>query len=238
MTDYELWLRINPRQYVDIEAFTNYFFSITLGMSWVEAKHRSSEERAELLQSKEIAKIQAARASLYEIVSRISYDKDGVSNEQFELSYSYLSDDTDCSDYGTDTYKLAKETKLYGRIMRLDTISPIMLQKHDLYSHLANVPASHRFPKAISYSALIKEMLGISSNYEYKSCIISHLSSVTVTFKHKALSCFASEYKDIMHDGLQSTITRDFGIISEKDFTDIRILFLIIPSPTSNLARL
>jgi hypothetical protein len=200
-------------------------------MSWIEAKHRRSEEKAELLQSEEIAKIMASRTSLYEIVSKVAYDKNGVSYEELEIPYYYLSDDIAYSDYGTDTYRLAKETKSYGRIVKLDTISPIMLEKHDLYSHLANSPASHRFPKAISHSDLIKETLGISSNYEYKSCAISYLSTVTIIFKHKLLSCFASEHKDIMYDGLQSIITKDFGIVSEKDFNDIRILFLIIPNP-------
>lgn len=202
----------------------------SLFMCWVEAKHRRSEEKAELLQSEEIAKIYAARESSYETVCKAVYDKDGVSTEQFEFSYFYLSDETSYSDYGTDTYRLAKEVKTFGRIVKLDTISPLMLQKHDLYSHLANAPASHRFPKALGYSSLLKETIGVSKKYGYKSCAISSLSSVSITLKHENLSCFASEHKDVMYDGLPSIINREFGIISEKDYGDIRVLFLLAPA--------
>ncbi|UYZ65294.1 hypothetical protein [Hymenobacter weizhouensis] len=197
-------------------------------MSWIEAKHRRSEEKAQMLQELEINKIRKQREDLFAIVDKLSYDNFGISRDVVEVSHCYLSDDTDCSDYGTDTYRLAKQVKLQGRVMQLDTISPTLLRKHDLYTHLANAPASHRFPAACSGSAVLRESLGLTREYNYKTCIIDELSHVSVTFSHGNAHCIDLG-KSVMPDDVQRYLTKRLSIISEKDFSDVRVLYLILP---------
>lgn len=197
-------------------------------MGWLEAKHRRSEEKAEILQIFEIEKIAASRHNLYEQVSNLSYDKHNVSRELLDYSFLYLSDDTACSDYGTDTYQLAKENRLLGRVLKLETISPTLIKKHSLYEHLANTPASPLFSASINYSLPLNEIIKTNKNYEYKSCIIYPLKSVRVTLKHKDMRQVSFRNNDTMPDGLPSLINLDFSIISEKDFQDIRVLFLLV----------
>lgn len=198
-------------------------------MSWVEAKHRRSEEKAEMLQAEELAKIDKSREEIYEKVSQLTYDKHGVSVEQVELSYLFLSDDTGCSDYGTDTYRLAKLTNAYGRIVKIETISPSLLRKNDLFSHLASTPASHKFPSACGYSSVLRETMKLERKYKYKSSHVSELSHVLITFNHESVSCFASDYNKPMPDGAPRTATRELKIVCEKDFSEIRIIFLMAP---------
>lgn len=196
-------------------------------MGWLEAKHRRSEEKAERLQLEELEKIRACRVSAFDRVAKLNYDKYGVSSEQLEFLHVYLSEDTDCSDYGTDTYRLAKETRLYGRVIKFDTISPAFVHKHSLYDNLARTPASHRFPTAIDYSPLLNEMIRYRKRYQYKACYMLSSDVTNVVLKHRDLSRIECRNMETMYDGLPATVNKEFNIITEQDFTDIRILFLL-----------
>lgn len=199
-------------------------------MSWLEAKHRRSEEKAEKLQSEEIEKIQVSRANNYENVSNLDYDKYGVSVEQLELPYAYLSDETCCSDYGTDTYRLAKEIKLCGRIIKLDTISPEFVRKHNLYDNLTRTPASPRFPSAVKHSPLLYEVGKNKHMYNYKSCYMPSSDAVNVLLGHIDSNRVEYKNRQTMPDGLPTILNEEFKIVSEKDFSDIRIFFLLAAS--------
>ncbi|MDO7887850.1 hypothetical protein [Hymenobacter cheonanensis] len=196
-------------------------------MSWIEAKHRRSEEKAELLQSAELEKIRLARESLFEVLSALAYDKHGLSIEEVDVTYLFLSDDTDCSDYGTDTYRLAKELNGRGRILKLETLSPFMLHKHGLYAHLANSPASSGFPAACSYSTALKALLGLERKYQYKSAQVIEDSSVYITFKHEGTNSFVST-DEIMPDGSPRQITKQLPVVCDKDYFNVRTLFLLV----------
>lgn len=196
-------------------------------MSWIEAKHRRSEEKAELLQSAELEKIRLARESLFEVLSALAYDKHGLSIEEVDVTYLFLSDDTDCSDYGTDTYRLAKELNGHGRILKLETLSPLMLHRHGLYAHLANSPASSGFPAACSYSTALKALLGLERKYQYKSAQVIEDSSLYITFKHEGTNTFVST-DEIMPDGSPRQITRQLPVVCDKDYFNVRTLFLLV----------
>ncbi|HEX8326056.1 MAG TPA: hypothetical protein VF629_00860 [Hymenobacter sp.] len=196
-------------------------------MSWIEAKHRRSEEKAELLQSAELEKIRLAREKLFEELSALGYDKHGLSIEEVDVSYLFLSNDTDCSDYGTDTYRLAKERSARGRILRLDTLSPSMLHQHGLYAHLANSPASSGFHAACSYSTALKGLIGIERKYQYKSAQVIEASTVYITFKHEGANSFVST-DEIMPDGSPRQITKQLPIVCDKDYCNVRTLFLLV----------
>lgn len=196
-------------------------------MSWIEAKHRRSEEKAELLQSAELEKIRLARERLFEELSTLAYDKHGLSIEEINITYPFLSNDTDYSDYGTDTYRLAKALNGRGRILKLETLSPSMLHQHGLYAHLANSPASSGFPTACSYSTALKALLKLERKYQYKSAQVIEASTVYITFKHEGATSFVST-DEIMPDGSPRQINKQLPIVCDKDYFNVRTLFLLV----------
>lgn len=196
-------------------------------MSWIEAKHRRSEEKAELLQSAELEKIRLARERLFEKLSALGYDNHGLSSEEVDVTYLFLSNDTDCSDYGTDTYRLAKELNGRGRILKLETLSPSMLHQLGLYAHLANSPASSGFPAACSYSTALKALLELEKKYQDKSAQVIGDSSVYITFKHEGANSFVST-DEIMPDGSPRQITKQLPVVCDKDYFNVRTLFLLV----------
>lgn len=180
------------------------------------------------MQLEEIEKIHTSRVSVFENIANLEYDKYGVSNQKVETPYVYLSQETGCSDYGTGTYRILNEINIYVRVIKLDTISPAFVSKHNLYDNLTRTLSSYRFPTAIDYSPLLIEMIEHRQRYQYKSCYMPSSDTVNVILKHKDLSRVERRNMETMYDGLPATITKDFSIISEKDYADIRIFFLLI----------
>jgi hypothetical protein len=199
-------------------------------MGWLEAKHRRSEEKAEALQAEELTKIQLSRKILCEKVEPLEYDKYGVSIELLEIEYKYLSEETGCSDYSTDTYRLVKESTVYGRVIKFDTISPAFIEKYGLYGKFALSPATNNFPVAIDYSVLLNCIIEKKQKYQYKSSWLMPFNEVVVSLKHRDSNRVDLRHLGIMPDGLPASVLKSLDIIAEKDQGDIRTLFLLVPS--------
>lgn len=106
-------------------------------MSWIESKHRRSEEKAEELQGGEWQKIKAGILLLGERIKAFKGTL-GIYGFNFEVTYPFLSDKIESTDYRTDTYNLADSATVTGKIFKAVCLSPAFCEKHSFNKYESN----------------------------------------------------------------------------------------------------